>query len=263
MELVDIVAAGVILTLASMLQSVVGFGYALFATPLLVWLGLPLPGVITLVATCSLLQALAGVRNLRTAVPWRLSLSATGVRLAGVIIGLLMLKRLVELEKDQIGAIIGVILCGLVAVQLLWRPQPVRKLHPGWTGLAFTGSGVLGGLCGMGGPPLVLWAMAHDWPTQKIRGFLFATFATGIPIQIVLLTLVYAGSAIGLPIGNRFAGPGLRRVAYAVLFATGVSAIVPVLTRDQDSRLSARHGPVTHPFACRRGNDPAPPDQPW
>lgn len=282
MELVDIVAAGVILTLASMLQSVVGFGYALFATPLLVWLGLPLPGVITLVATCSLLQALAGVRNLRATVPWRLSLTATGVRLAGLIIGLLLLKRLVVLEKDQIGAIIGVILCGLVAVQLLWRPQPVKKLHPGWTGLAFTGSGVLGGLCGMGGPPLVLWAMAHDWPTQKIRGFLFATFATSIPIQIVLLTLtfgttilwyaaigiallplVYAGSAIGLPIGNRFAGPGLRRVAYAVLFATGVSAIVPVLTRDQDSRLSARHGPVTHPFACRRGNDPAPPDQPW
>ncbi len=115
MELFDIIAAGVILTLASMLQSVVGFGYALFATPLLVWIGLPLPSVITLVATCSMLQAMAGVRNLRAAVPWRLSLTATGVRLAG------------------------------------------------------------------------------------------------------------------LPIGNRFAGPVLRRVALAVLFATGVSAIIPVV----------------------------------
>ncbi len=248
MELFDIVAAAVILTLASMLQSIVGFGYALFATPLLVWIGLPLPSVITLVATCSLLQALAGVRNLRAAVPWRLSLTATGVRLAGLIIGLFMLKRLVVLDKDQVRAVIGVILCGLVAVQLLWRTHPVRKLHPGWTGLAFTGSGILSGLCGMGGPPLVLWAMAHDWPTQKIRGFLFATFATTIPIQIALLALTfgtpilwyaaigiallplgYAGSALGLPVGNRFAGPVLRHVAYAVLFATGVSAIIPVL----------------------------------
>ena len=46
--------------------------------------------------------------------------------------------------------------------------------------LTFTGSGVLAGLCGMGGPPLVLWAMAHDWPTQRIRGFLFAPGASAI-----------------------------------------------------------------------------------
>jgi len=248
MELFDIVAAGVVIFLAGILQSVVGFGYALFATPLLVWIGLPLPGVITLVATCSLLQSMVGVRNLRAAVPWRLSLTATGVRFAGVILGLLMLKRLVVLDKDHIRAVIGVILCVLVAVQFLWRPHPVRKMHWSWAGLAFVGSGVLAGLCGMGGPPLVLWAMAHDWPTQKIRGFLFATFVTSIPIQIVLLALtfgtpilwyaatgiallplVYAGSALGLPVGNRFAGPALRRVAYAVLFATGVSAIIPVL----------------------------------
>jgi len=128
LELVDIVAAGVILTLASMLQSVVGFGYALFATPLLVWIGLPLPSVITLVATCSMLQALTGVRNLRAAVPWRLSVIATGIRLAGLLFGLFLLKRLVVLEKDQIRAVIGVILCVLVVVQLLWQPHPVRKL---------------------------------------------------------------------------------------------------------------------------------------
>ncbi len=248
MELFDIIAAGVIIFLAGMLQSIVGFGYALFATPLLVWIGLPLPSVITLVATCSMLQAMVGVRSLRAVVPWRLSLTATGVRLAGLLLGLLMLTRLVVLDKDQIRAVIGVILCVLVTVQVLWRPRPVSKLHPSWAGLAFTGSGVLAGLCGMGGPPLVLWAMAHDWPTQRIRGFLFATFATSIPIQLALLALtfgmpilwyaaiglallplVYAGSVVGLPVGNRFAGPVLRRVAYAVLFATGASAIIPVL----------------------------------
>jgi uncharacterized membrane protein YfcA len=121
-------------------------------------------------------------------------------------------------------------------------------MHWGWGGVAFLGSGFLAGICGMGGPPLVLWAVAHDWPTQRIRGFLCATFATSIPIQIVLLAvtfgmpilwyvavgiallpLVYAGSAVGLPVGNRFASPALRRVAFAVLFATGVSALIPVL----------------------------------
>jgi len=86
MELFDIVAAGVVIFLAGMLQSVVGFGYALFATPLLVWIGLPLPSVITLVATCSMRQAMVGVRNLHPVVPWRLSLTATG---AGTIIPVL------------------------------------------------------------------------------------------------------------------------------------------------------------------------------
>lgn len=41
MEILDIVIAGVIICLAGMAQSAVGFGYAMFATPLLVLIGLP------------------------------------------------------------------------------------------------------------------------------------------------------------------------------------------------------------------------------
>jgi hypothetical protein len=49
----------------------------------------------------------------------------------------------------------------------------------------------LAGICGMGGPPLVLWAMAHDWPADKVRAFLFACFAaTGVSSNSVR----YSGS---------------------------------------------------------------------
>jgi len=248
MELIDIILAGVIIFLAGMAQSAVGFGYALFATPLLVWIGIPLPSVITLVASCSMIQAIIGARKLHATVPWHLSLTATAIRLAAVIIGLLLLKRLVVLNTGHIRMVIGCILCLLVAIQFLWRPQPVKTMHWSWAGLAFIASGLLAGLCGMGGPPLVLWSMAHDWSTEKTRGFLFAVFATSIPVQIVLLSLtfgtsilwnaaigvaclplVYLGSIIGLPIGNRMAKGKLRRIAYAILLVIGTSAVVPAI----------------------------------
>lgn len=239
MEILDLVLTGVIICLAGVAQSAVGFGYALFATPLLVWIGMPLPDVITLVATCSLMQAIIGAWTLHAAIPWRLSLTATAIRLASLIIGLLLLKRLAGLNMDHIRAVIGGILCLLVAIQFLWRPHPVKAMHWGWGGFAFLGSGLLAGLCGMGGPPLVIWSMAHYWSTEKTRGFLFAVFATSIPVQIVLLSLtfgtsilwnaaigvacmplVYLGSVIGLPIGNRMAKDKLRRALPGLAWET-------------------------------------------
>ena len=101
-----------------MAQSAVGFGYALFATPLLVWTGVPLPSLISLVATCAMIQAAIGARKLHATVPWRLSLTATAIRLASVIIGLLMLKRLVVLNTNHIRMVIGCILCLLAVIYL-------------------------------------------------------------------------------------------------------------------------------------------------
>lgn len=248
MELLHIILMGATLGVAGMLQSAVGFGYALFATPLLVWIGIPLPNIIALVATCSMIQSIIGVRKIHAFVPWRLSLTATVVRLAGVIFGVVILKKLVVYDTDSIRTVIGGILCVLVVIQLVWRPKHVASMHWGWAGFAFSTSGLLAGICGMGGPPLVLWLMAHDWGTQKTRGFLFAVFATAIPAQIILMVLtfgssillsialgfaffplVYLGTRVGLPIGDRMTKDNLRRFAYALLLLIGTSAVAPAV----------------------------------
>ncbi len=253
MEILDIVGAGGIIFLAGIGQSAVGFGYAMFATPLLVWIGVPLPSVIMLVAACSMVQAAIGVRKLHAAVPWRLSLFATAIRIAGVAVGLLLLKKLVVLNTDHIRMVIGSILCLLVIIQLLWGTRAVKALHWSWAAIAFIISGLLAGLCGMGGPPLVLWSMAHSWSSQTTRAFLFAVFATSIPAQIVLLCLmfgidilwnaalgivflplIYLGAAIGLPLGNRMSKETLRRIAYGILFVIGVSAVVSAFLAQLD-----------------------------
>jgi len=250
MGILEIILAGLVVCLAGAAQSAIGFGYALFSTPLLLWIGVPLPTAIALVATCSMIQSIIGARRLRADVPWRTALVATGVRIAGVIAGLAALRELAALDSTQIRAAIGGILCVLVGVQFVWRPKPVKTMHRGWAGLSFTSSGFLAGVCGMGGPPLVLWSMAHDWPARRTRGFLFATFATAIPVQIAImifsfgtpvlrgaglgvafLPLVFLGSAVGMPVGNRMGRDRLRAVAYLVLLVIGMAAVVPAALR--------------------------------
>ena len=248
METLDVVLAGVILCFAVAAQSAVGFGSALFAAPLLVWIGIPLPNVIALVATCSTSQAVIGVRKLRDHVPWRVSFTAISVMLLGLAGGLFLLKRLANLNLDTIRLFMGCVLIFLVILQAIFKPKPVAKLHWSWGGLAFVSAGFLGGLVGMNGPPLVLWSMAHDWNTAKTRSFLFTVFAMVNPIQIALLTvtfgtsvlyfvvlgigffpLVFLGSRIGLPIGNRMKKQTLKRFAFALLSLIGVSAAVPAI----------------------------------
>ena len=248
MEPITVILAGLIVFLSAVAQSTAGFGYALFATAPLLWLGIPLPNVIVLVTTCSLMQSTLGARRLRAHVPWRLVLTGTAVRLVGVVVGLLLLRRLVSLDRDTVRLVIGSVLCLLVIVQLLVRPRPVERVHPGWTAPAFLTSGLLAGFCAMGGPPLVLWLMAHDWSTQKTRGLLFAAFAISIPFQITFmaltfgttvlrtvvlgiayLPLVYLGARIGMPLGDRMSRRKLRALAYSILLFIGAAAIVGAL----------------------------------
>ena len=245
MELWEIITAGIIIFLGGMVQSIIGFGYALFATPLLLWLGIPLQDVIVLVSTSSMIQACTGVMKLRDEVPWRLSIKATVIRLLSLGLGLFFLKKLVGGSLTYVKIVIGGMLTLLVLVQLLYRPAPVKTTHPRWDLLAFIASGVIGGTCGMGGPPLVLWATAHDWSSEEVRGFLFAVFMTSIPVQLLLmgftfgfsillnvvwgivcLPLIYLGTSLALPIGTRLGIEKLRLLTYIVLLVIGVSSMI-------------------------------------
>ncbi len=249
MSLLTVVLSGVILGLAAVVQGAVGFGYALFATPLLVWVGIPLQKVIVLVAIGSMVQSATGVRSLHTSVPWREALTATAVRMMWVLVGLFFLKKLVTLNPEYIQLTVGCLLCLLVVLQFFWRPHPVEKVHWSATLFAFSASGILAGMAGMGGPPLVLWAMAHNWSAGKTRGFFFAAFLTFIPLQIVLLCLtfgfstlwpaiamgfcfapvIYGGSLIGLSLGHKMSKERLTKLTYLCLLVTGISAILSSL----------------------------------
>ncbi len=248
MDFLDIVAVGAVLGFAALIQSAVGFGFLLFAIPLILWIGFPLPAVVTLVSTCSTVQAALGARHLRASVPWRLTLTATVVRLIAVVIGLFLLTKIVKLDVNYIKLVVGGIVGLIVIVKLLFQPQPVEKLHWGWTGFTFVVSGLLSGICGIGGPPLVLWATAQNWATNKVRAFLFAVLAISTPIQIILLIrlgpklgvelfwyvvigiaffpVAYLGYAVGLPIGDRMRKRRHRLIADIILLLVAASTVL-------------------------------------
>ena len=244
MELLDILTVGVVIGIAALIQSAVGFGFLLFATPLILWIGFPLPAVVTLVSTCSTVQAALGARHLKASVPWRLTWTATLVRLIAVVVGLFLLTKIVKLDVNYIKLVVGSIVGLIVIAKLLLQPQPVEKLHWGWAGFTFVVSGLLSGICGIGGPPLVLWAIAQNWTTNKVRAFLFAVLAISTPIQIILLGLTfgvelfkyvaigiaffpvaYLGYTVGLPIGDRMRKRSHRLIADIILLLVGASTV--------------------------------------
>lgn len=247
---VHLAGMALVICLGGVLQSAVGFAFGLFATPLLVLLGMPLPSTIAAVAVCSFAQALIGTGTLWAAIPWRPTLAATAIRTAGLTAGLLVLKWLAGLSSHDVKLAVGLVLCGLLGVQALARVQPAAAVHWLWGGVAFTASGFMAGVCGMGGPPLVMWSLARDWSVQRIRGFLFAVFALSLPMQLALLWALFGhhilrsaltgamlipavllGAAIGLPIGNRLPKPRLRVLTYVILLVIGVSSVVQGLAQ--------------------------------
>ena len=239
-----------ILFAGAAIQGAVGFSYALFATPLLVWLGVPLTHCIVLVGVSSLVQSLTGSRRLRADVPWKEVFRSIVVRWSTLLVGLLVLRRLVGLPLPAIRLFLGIVICLLVGMQMsLSSLKPVPRLHWGWNVLAAGCSGFFAGLVGMGGPPLVLYALAHDWSPARTKGYLFSIFMLTIPVQLVLMfaafgggilmaavlgavlaTLTFTGCIFGMRLSAAMSKPMLRRLAYGLLLLIGVNSIVqPVL----------------------------------
>ena len=122
--------------------------------------------------------------------------------------------------------------------------------HPGhpYSGI---GSGLLGGSVGMGGPPCVLWALAHRWNSQQLRASLFTIFSLTVPPEFILLRLkfgmepvyaglfglaltplVAAGTTLGLWLSSKLPTAHLRHAMIGLLAVLAVYAIAqPFLQR--------------------------------
>ena len=97
----------------------------------------------------------------------------------------------------------------------------------------------------MGGPPLVLWIIAHAWSTERSRGTMWALFTGLFPVQFIVLYANFGpavpvalgwGAALvpftllgippGLWIGRRMSTKVLHRVCCAMLLIVAMIAIL-------------------------------------
>ena len=238
----------VVLFLGSLLQGAVGFAFGLFAIPFLVWTGVSLSEAVALMSISVFVQVLVSTVQLRREVRWREVWVGTGFRYLTLPLGLTMLLLIDTLDKAQIKQILGLLVLGVLLVQIYWKVEPRDDLSPRWTVLAFSSSGFMQGLAAMGGPPVVLWVMAHRWSSRQSRAFLLALFLLGAPPQMALLLafsqqniggalltglmfapLVALGAVIGVRLGNLIEKPLLRKVAFGILFVAALASILSPL----------------------------------
>jgi uncharacterized membrane protein YfcA len=235
---------GIILFAGSFLQSAVGFGFALFCTPLLLWCGFSLPSAIAVGGGAVLIQLSASLWKVHDAVRWKEVIHATVYRYLTTPLGVVVLVWVANLPVSTVKSGIGVFVIVVLVVQRVCKVEPQERLHPLWGVVAFSVSGFLGGLIGMGGPPVVLWLAAHNWSSREMRAFAFATFFLTIPLSFALLyyyfgfqilkdigfgiaaaPLVVLGSLLGVRMGNRLSGERLRFLMVVLLVIISVISI--------------------------------------
>ena len=246
-----LLAAGLILFISSALQSIIGFAFNLLAVPLLLWSGFSLAQAVALTSIPILVQVSVATWKLRREVVWKDVLPAAAIRYLTLPVGVSLLYWVNSFEPSQVKQIVGLLLLVILAMQSFSRIVPREKLSFGWDLLAFSLSGIMLGMIAMGGPPVVLWLMAHDWSALRTRAFMAALFLLAAPVQVGLLwwklgeevasafawglgmiPLVVAGSLLGIRLGNRLDRVKLRKAIMLFLFFTAlVSLLSPWLSR--------------------------------
>ncbi|NBX12211.1 MAG: sulfite exporter TauE/SafE family protein [Acidimicrobiia bacterium] len=220
---------------AAFVQSIGGFGFSLFAVPLMA-LSIPLPeavvaGSIAAFANVVVLSA-RSLRDVEWTVARRFNLPA----LVGMPLGLLVLVRVDEsVLKVALGAVIIVLIVVLIRTTSATRPRPVVEVV---AGLA---SGVLATSTSTNGPPLVFAAQLRGLPPETFRATLSFSFALQGAISLVAffaageatqgavllalggLPLIAAGQWLGIRTRPRVHGKRFDRMVYGLLALSAVS----------------------------------------
>ncbi len=248
MDTASLIYAALILLGASFVQAMIGFAFNLLAIPLLIWSGFSLGQSIAITAIPILIQLLiSAFKQRRSLVADDLALGI-GVRFVTLPIGIMLLYTLDQLDPNTIKPFVGAVLLLIVLSEWFVHFVPRAHLGRGWDLLAFGMSGLMLGVIGMGGPPIVLWLMAHDWPPKRSRAFVTWLFLASAPIQIgllywkldetalkgfaigtALLPIVIVGTLLGNWIGDRFDEKRFKQIVHLFLLLTALISIVSPL----------------------------------
>jgi uncharacterized membrane protein YfcA len=175
---------GAILFFSSLLQGAVGFAFGLIAIPKLVWTGLALSEAVAITSISIFTQVMVGTFQLRRHIRWQEVIPATVIRYATVPVGIALLLVIDTLGRSQIKQLLGFMLLLVLVAQIFLKVKPQERLHPKWMVLAFSSSGIMQGMAAMGGPPTVLWVMAHQWTNQQSPAFLLTFHKLYVIIQL-------------------------------------------------------------------------------
>ncbi len=245
MDMTHFLLAAAILFGASLIQSMIGFAFNLIAIPLLVWSGFDLAQAVAMTSIPIFVQLSLSGWQLRAYIVPREIVRPALIRFLTLPAGIALLGWINAADSATIKTFVGIVLLAILLIQHSVRFTPRDDLHPLWDWLAFGLSGLMLGMIGMGGPPVVLWLMAHDWHPKRIRAFVTALFWIAAPVQIallyarlgeesarafgwglLLLPVVIVAALLGVRIGNTFDRARLQQAVTLFLFLTAIVSIV-------------------------------------
>ncbi len=231
-----LVGAAIIMTLGTALQSAVGFGMGLVTIPLLLWTGRSLPEAVALLLGASAVQNALGTWASRHAIDWKATVRIGLAQWLAVPVGVAGMSALSSAGPDVVKQVVGSIVAAVLVLRAAVRPTPQASVAKVWGVVAGGASGCLAGLVGMGGPPLVLYALAHTWDKDAFRGFLWSSFLMVLPVMVTVLALrmgidvlgwtafglglvplLWLGSKAGLTLSRRWDAERMRTVATVML----------------------------------------------
>ena len=212
MELLYIIllAAG-----ASFVQRTIGFGFGIFIMTALPFLMPSYGEAVTLSGLLSLTSAAVVMFKYLKYVTWKRFLPIVG---AFVIFSTLALCMLDKIEGHAMRMILGIVLIIISLYFSFFKEKLQKIIRPtsGWQLGAGAASGVMGGLFGMHGPPVVLYLVASepdkDHYMGMIQTYAFVTNLTMLAVRAwngyvtpaVGTTYIYGliGLAVGVLAGN-------------------------------------------------------------
>jgi len=236
----------IIVFLATLIRSALGFGEALVAVPLLA-LRLPVAIAAPLAVLISVVVAAVVMLQDWRHVHLRSASKLILTSLPGIPVGVLLLARG---DQHLVKSLLGVLIIAFSVYSLLvGKKRHLSEDHRGWLVSCGFLSGVLGGAYGMNGPPLAIYGSLRGWSPQHFRATLQGYFLPASLIGLaayaaaglwttaitryffVSLPVVLLAVLLGRAINQRMTGHGFFRFVYLGLIAVGAVLVAQVVMR--------------------------------
>jgi len=200
MNIIEMIKIGSVMIVGSFIQGSSGFGFGLFAVPLLLFWGFSLPVSVIIVVIGSAIQKIFAIAALWRAANWKEISPYIIAGLVSLPAGVFVMYNISALGQISVKQIIGA--CVFLLLILQWKGVIKAKeaIHRGWGYLAGFFSGFFNGLANIGGPPLVLWILSQKWPNEKMRVTPIAFSLVFVPFQLLFMFLAFQSSLLLTPV---------------------------------------------------------------
>ena len=239
-----------IVIVAVYFHTVTGFGLAMIVMGIASGMGVAsVAALASIISLVTVLNSAVALRGNFHHIDWRIAASMVLGVLPASILGVVLLDYLSSTAADLVQVLLGVVII-YGGLNFAWKPAPLAKLSGRLTFAAygFLG-GLIGGMFGIPGPPLIFQFYRQPMTLAQIRTFLIflnaviagsRTVFVGLQGQLtydilMLSALCVPAVALATLAGKRYPPPlapeTMRRIAFVILVLMGLALMLsPVLT---------------------------------